>query len=186
MKFFVGLGNPGKKYDGTRHNIGFAVIDRLAEKLSIPIDKHQFNADYGTGIVGNEKVILFKPQTYMNLSGEAVRPFLDYYCIDRDDMLVIYDDLDLPLGKLRLRQKGSAGGHNGMKSIIDHVGSGEFKRMRFGIGRPKHPHIPIVDFVLSPFDVEERPIVEEAVDKAVLACEKWITAPFLEVMNEFN
>src|SRR5690606_6213301 len=147
MKFFVGLGNPGIKYEGTRHNIGFTVIDRLAEKLSIQIDKQQFNADYGMDVVGDEKVILFKPLTYMNLSGEAVRSFLDYYRIDLDDMVVIYDDLDLPLGKLRLRQKGSAGGHNGVKSIIDHVGSGEFKRIRFGIGRPKHPHIPIVDYV---------------------------------------
>lgn len=186
MKFFVGLGNPGKKYEGTRHNIGFMVIDRLAEKLSIQMDKHQFNADYGMSIIGNEKVILFKPQTYMNLSGEAVRPFLDYYKIDRDDMLVIYDDLDLPLGKLRLRQKGSAGGHNGVKSIIDHVGSGEFKRIRFGIGRPTDSRIPIVDYVLSSFGSEERVIVEEAVEKAALACEKWITTPFLEVMNEFN
>ncbi len=186
MKFFVGLGNPGKKYDGTRHNIGFTVIDRLAEKLSIPIDRQKFKADFGIGTVANEKVILFKPLTYMNLSGEAVRPFLDYYRIDLDDMVVIYDDLDLPLGKLRLRQKGSAGGHNGVKSIIDHVGSGEFKRIRFGIGRPKHPHIPIVDYVLSPFDSEERKFVEDAVEKAVLACEKWITTPFLEVMNEFN
>lgn len=185
MKCFVGLGNPGKKYDGTRHNIGFAVIDRLAEKLSIKLNKTKFNADYGMEIVENEKVVLLKPQTYMNLSGEAVRPFLDYYKIDLDDMLVIYDDLDLPLGKLRLRQKGSAGGHNGMKSIIYHVGSGEFKRIRFGIGRPAN-EMPIVDYVLSRFHSEEQTTVDEAIENAALACEKWITTSFLEVMNEFN
>lgn len=186
MKLIVGLGNPGKKYADTRHNIGFNVIDRLANNLAIKLDKRKFQAEFGMGIIRGEKVMLCKPQTYMNLSGEAVRPLLEYYGIDIDDMLVIYDDLDFAPGKLRLRQKGSAGGHNGMKSIIYHVGSEKFKRLRFGIGRPPHPRMQVVDYVLARFQPEERSAINESIEKAAQACEKWITTPFAEVMNEYN
>ncbi len=186
MKLIVGLGNPGKKYADTRHNIGFKVIERAAEKFSISLNERKFKAEYGVGLVQGEKVLLCKPQTYMNLSGEAVRPLLDYYKIEMDQLLVIYDDLDLPPGKLRLRQKGGAGGHNGMKSIIDHVGSEQFKRIRFGIGRPSHPDMQVVDYVLGRFQPEERAIISQSIEKAALACEMWLIKPFPEVMNEFN
>lgn len=186
MKLLIGLGNPGQKYADTRHNIGFQVIDRVATQFDISLNERKFKAEYGTGIVHGEKVMLCKPQTYMNLSGEAVRPLLDYYQIDLDDMLVIYDDLDLPPGKLRLREKGSAGGHNGMRSIIDHVGSKQFKRLRFGIGRPSHPRMKVVDYVLARFLPEERAAIDAGIEKAALACEQWMTHPFPVVMNEFN
>lgn len=186
MKLIVGLGNPGEKYADTRHNIGFKVIDQLANQLAIPLDKRKFKAEYGIDNIEGKKVILCKPQTYMNLSGEAVRPLLDYYDIAIDNMLVIYDDLDIAPGKLRLRQKGSAGGHNGMKSIIYHVGSEQFKRLRFGIGRPSHPRMQVVDYVLARFLPDERPVIDASIEKAAKACEKWITTPFSEVMNEFN
>lgn len=186
MKLIVGLGNPGTKYADTRHNIGFKVIDRIADNLSVPLDKHKFQADYGLGVFEGERFMLCKPLTYMNLSGEAIRPLLDYYEIKLDDMLVIYDDLDIAPGKLRLRKKGSAGGHNGMKSIIQHVGSDQFKRIRFGIGRPMHPRMQVIDYVLARFQPEEIEIIHESIEKAALACKRWLTNPFDDVMNEFN
>ncbi|WP_027725231.1 aminoacyl-tRNA hydrolase [Tuberibacillus calidus] len=185
MKLFVGLGNPGSEYQSTRHNIGFEVVEQLAKQLEIPLTQTKFNAIYGKGNVQGEDVFLLKPLTYMNASGEAVGPFMRYFKLELDDLIVIYDDLDLAVGKIRLRLKGSAGGHNGMKSIIRHVGSQDFKRIRVGIGRPEGRQ-PVVDFVLKPFSKEERPIVDETVKKAALACTKAITEPFTNVMNAFN
>ncbi len=186
MKLIVGLGNPGKKYSETRHNIGFQVIDHLAHKLSVELDKEKFDAVYGIQTVGNQRVMLCKPLTFMNLSGDAIRPLLEYYNVDIDNMLVIYDDLDLVPGKLRLRQKGSAGGHNGMRSIIQQIGTDKFKRLRFGIGRPPHPKMKVVDYVLARFQQDELATIQDAVENATLACEKWLSTPFLEVMNDFN
>jgi peptidyl-tRNA hydrolase, PTH1 family len=185
LKLIVGLGNPGKDYEQTRHNIGFMIIDELAERLSIRLDKMKFNGLYGQGIVNGEKVILLKPLTYMNLSGESVRPLMDYYDIDMDDLLVIYDDLDLPQGKIRLRTKGSAGGHNGIKSLNQHLGTQEFNRIRVGISRPQNG-MKVVDYVLGRFMNEEMVLLKEAIHKSVAASEEWTKRSFLEVMNIYN
>ncbi|WP_152446352.1 aminoacyl-tRNA hydrolase [Bacillus sp. THAF10] len=185
MKVFVGLGNPGRQYEETRHNIGFMVIDELAEKWNISLSQSKFKGLYGQGIVQGEKVLLVKPLTYMNLSGECVRPLLDFYKLDVEDLVVIYDDLDLPAGKLRLRQKGSAGGHNGIKSLIQHLQTQEFNRIRMGIDRPKNGP-SISDYVLGKFHTEERPAIDDSIKKATEACEANVSKEFLQVMNSFN
>lgn len=185
MKLIVGLGNPGKQYDKTRHNIGFEIIDELSERLQIPLDQSKHKGLYGIGNVRGEKVILLKPLTYMNLSGESVRPLMDYYQIDLEDLIVIYDDLDLPVGRIRLRQKGSAGGHNGIKSMIAHMGTQEFNRIRVGINRPSNGQ-PIVDYVLGRFTKEEQEQLELVIKKCSEACEATLEKPFLQVMNDFN
>ncbi|MDV6378970.1 aminoacyl-tRNA hydrolase [Sporosarcina sp. GW1-11] len=186
MKLLIGLGNPGKAYEKTRHNIGFQVIDELAKRWQAPAFQKKFNGEYTTVHTPEGKVILVKPMTYMNLSGECIRPLADYFEIDDDELVVLYDDLDLPAGKIRLRQKGSAGGHNGMKSLIAHLGTSEFNRIRIGVDRPTNG-MKVADYVLSPFSKEEQPLIEEAVQKSADACEEWIKkSPFLEVMNKFN
>ena len=153
MKLIIGLGNPGKEYENTRHNTGFMVLDRLSEKLNIEMTQNKFKGLYGKSKYKGEDVILLKPQTYMNLSGESVRQVMDFFKINQEDILVIYDDLDMPVGKLRLRQSGSAGGHNGVKSIIAHVGTQSFQRIRVGID--KHPRIKVVDYVLGRFQKDK-------------------------------
>ncbi|KZE68111.1 peptidyl-tRNA hydrolase [Fictibacillus phosphorivorans] len=185
MKLFIGLGNPGSRFDGTRHNIGFEVIDKLSDSLNIPMQQTKFKGLYGTGNVAGEKVFLLKPLTYMNLSGECVGPFMDYFQIPLEDMVVVYDDLDTIPGKLRLRTKGSAGGHNGIRSMIAHLGTQEFKRIRFGIGRPTNQQ-PVPDFVLNRFSKEEQIDVESGIDRSVKACEAFIETSFDKVMNKFN
>ncbi|MFC5559992.1 aminoacyl-tRNA hydrolase [Ureibacillus thermophilus] len=185
MKLIVGLGNPGKQYERTRHNIGFMCVDALANKWNVSLSDMKFNGMYAIVHRPEGKVMLLKPLTYMNLSGECVRPIMDYFDIDIDDIVVIYDDLDLETGKLRLREKGSAGGHNGMKSLIQHLGTQEFKRIRVGINRPP-AGMKVPDYVLSKFSKEEQPIIEKAVEKAVQACEMWLSKKFIDVMNEFN
>jgi PTH1 family peptidyl-tRNA hydrolase len=185
MKCIVGLGNPGKQYEQTRHNIGFEVIDALSRELSIPLDQTKFKGLYGIGFYKGEKVLLLKPLTYMNLSGESIRAVMDYYQIELEDLVVIYDDLDLPVGKIRLRQKGSAGGHNGIKSTIAHLGTQEFNRIRIGIDRPQGG-MSVPDYVLGRFRKEETDLTQEAVKKSAEACEAWMGRPFLQVMNEFN
>lgn len=185
MKLIVGLGNPGKQYEKTRHNVGFEVIDELSNRLNISLSQAKFKGMYGAGVVNGEKIILLKPLTYMNLSGESIGAVMNYYDIDVDDLLVIYDDLDLPTGKIRLRQKGSAGGHNGIRSTIAHTGTQEFKRIRVGISRPQN-RMPITDYVLGKFSKEEQAEIDQAVDKACKACEAWMDLPFLQVMNQYN
>lgn len=185
MKLIVGLGNPGSQFDMTRHNIGFIIVDALAEHWGIRMNQSKFNGLYGTGMVRGEKVVLLKPLTYMNLSGEAIAPLARFYKIKPEDIGVIYDDLDLPKGKIRLRQKGSAGGHNGIKSTIQHLGGEGFNRIRVGIGRPEG-RIPVPDFVLTRFKEDEWDIMKEAVEKSVKACDLWLDEPFLKVMNVFN
>jgi PTH1 family peptidyl-tRNA hydrolase len=185
MKLIVGLGNPGKDYALTRHNVGFLVIDELSRQLNIALDKNKFNGKYGIGHVGAEKVIVCKPYTYMNLSGEFLRPLMIYYDVDIEDILVVYDDLDLTVGKIRLRTKGSAGGHNGVKSIISHLGTQSFKRIRIGIDRPRNSE-KIVDYVLGSFTKDEVPLMDLAVQKSTDACQKWVSNPFSEVMNVYN
>lgn len=185
MKLIIGLGNPGKEYEHTHHNVGFDIIDRLAEKWGVSLNQQKFNAMYSIIHRPEGKVMLMKPLTYMNLSGEAVQPMMDYYDIAVEDIVVIYDDLDLEKGKLRLRQKGSAGGHNGIKSLIQHIGTQNFNRIRVGISRPPQG-MKVPDYVLSKFSKQEQPLMEEAFDHAANACEYWLEKPFTEVMNVFN
>ncbi|CAM4343907.1 aminoacyl-tRNA hydrolase [Bacillus cereus group sp. Sample62] len=185
MKLIVGLGNPGREYELTRHNIGFMAIDELAKRWNISLNEQKFKGVFGAGFVNGEKVILLKPLTYMNLSGESIRPLMDYYKIDVEDFVVLYDDLDIPVGKLRLRMKGSAGGHNGVKSTISHLGTQEFQRIRMGIDRPKNG-MKVVDYVLGRFTSEEIPDVSHSIEKAADACEEWLNKPFLQIMNTFN
>lgn len=185
MKCIVGLGNPGRKYKETRHNIGFMVIEELLYRHQWKLDKKKFNGQYSMEHLQGEKVILLQPQTYMNLSGESIRPLMAYYNIDIEDVLVIYDDLDLPAGKVRLRQKGGHGGHNGIRSTIEQLGTKEFKRLRLGVGRPNTP-MAVVDYVLGSFAKDEQDDVVSSIKKAADACESWLENPFIDVMNEYN
>lgn len=185
MKLIVGLGNPGKQYAHTHHNVGFDTIDVLAERWGVAMNQTKFNGIYGTIHRPEGKVVLLKPLTYMNLSGESVRPLMDYFDIELEDIIVIYDDLDLEKGKLRLRQKGSAGGHNGIKSLIQHFGTQEFNRIRVGIDRPPTA-MKVSDYVLSRFSKEDQSIMQESFTKAADACEYWLGKSFVDVMNKFN
>ena len=181
MKLIVGLGNPGKEYKNTRHNVGFMVLDYILGDVNW---KTKFNGLYYEDNVKGEKVILLKPTTFMNLSGESVRAVMDFYDVDLEDLIVIYDDLDLPHGKIRMRLKGSAGGHNGIKSLIAHVKTQEFKRIRVGIDR--HPKIPVVDYVLGKFTEDELALVNQAIDLSEKACEMALTESFNKVMTEYS
>ncbi|MGN1401640.1 MAG: aminoacyl-tRNA hydrolase [Bacillus sp. (in: firmicutes)] len=185
MKLIVGLGNPGKEYDKTRHNIGFEVIDALAERWNIDLNQAKHKGLYGAGYVSGIKVVLLKPLTYMNLSGESIRAVMDYLKIDVEDLVVLYDDLDLQTGKIRLRQKGSAGGHNGIKSTIAHLGTQEFNRIRIGIGRPSNG-MSVTNYVLGRFQKEEWGELVPAIEKCCQACEAFTEKDFLKVMNEYN
>lgn len=185
MKIIAGLGNPTKQYEGTRHNVGFSVIYRLADKYNIKMNIARHKALIGTGVIAGEKVMLVMPQTYMNLSGEAVGEIMRYYKAEPSDLIITYDDIDLDVGKLRIRAKGSAGGHNGMKSIIAHVGSEEFDRVRVGIGH-KPPEFDLADYVLSRFGKDELPLIRDAVDKAADAVEVIIRSGVEAAMNKYN
>ena len=186
MYIIVGLGNPTSQYSGTRHNIGFDTIDRLADKMGISVDTKKHKALIGKGVLGGEKVVLAKPQTFMNLSGESVRELIDFYKIDsEDELIVIYDDISLDVGKLRMRAKGSAGGHNGIKSIIAHTGSEVFKRVKIGVGN-KPPRMDLADYVLGHFSKEERVIMEDALDRATNAIEVIISEGLNAATNKYN
>src|SRR5690625_2348745 len=177
MKSIIGLGNPGRKYKKTRHNIGFLVLDELAKRNGFSYDKSKFTCDYHISMSQDQKVLFIKPQTFMNLSGEGVRPLLDFYKVDFKNALVVYDDLDLPVGKIRLLEKGSHGGHNGIRSLIEHLGMKEFKRLRIGIGRPED-RTPVVNHVLKPFPKSEKEEVNAAIEVSANACEAWIKSTF--------
>lgn len=185
MKCIVGLGNPGWKYRKTRHNVGFMVIDELARRFQTKLSEKKFNGHYTIERINEDRIVLLKPQTFMNLSGECIRPLIDYYNIDIENVLVIYDDLDLPTGKIRLRKQGGHGGHNGVRSTIDHLGSKNFKRLRLGIGRPSTSK-PIVHYVLEKFDKKEQEEAELGILTAADACEAWLKKSFDDVMNEYN
>ena len=180
----VGLGNPGREHKGNRHNIGFMTIDRLAAACGISLGKVQNKALMGNGRYANQSVILAKPQTYMNRSGDAVGPLAAYYKIPPDNILIIYDELDLPLGTIRLREKGGTGGHNGMKSIVNHLGQ-DFPRMRLGIGRPPGK-MPPAAYVLQDFGKDDLPIVAEVLDEAVRAVETFIREGIDMAMTRHN
>ena len=184
MKLIVGLGNPGEKYADTRHNTGFLAIDNLADKLNVKLNRQAFNAMIGKAVIKGEQVILMKPQTFMNNSGMAVGKAVRYYKLNpAEDVLIMYDDMDLPTGKIRLREKGSAGGHNGIKSIIAHLSSNEFCRIRIGIG---HDSGDTIDYVLGSNYGEERKLWLEAIEKAACAAEEFSSQPFQKVMNKYN
>ncbi|GAA4722317.1 aminoacyl-tRNA hydrolase [Brevibacillus fulvus] len=185
MKIIVGLGNPGKKYEDTRHNVGFMTIDKISEQWGIPVQQAKFRALVGEGRIETEKVLLVKPQTYMNLSGESVAEILHFYKRTADDILVIFDDMDIPLGQVRLREKGSAGGHNGIKSIIQHVGTQEFRRIKIGIDHPL-PGRSVSDYVLQSFAGSERPVIDDAVALAAKAVGMWMNESFPRVMNQIH
>jgi len=180
----VGLGNPGRKYQENRHNIGFMAINRLAEKHSIDLTRVQNKAVIGSGQIDGHAVILAKPQTFMNKSGDAVGPLAKYYKIEPSAILVVYDELDLPLGTLRLREAGGSGGHNGMKSIIQHLGN-DFPRLRLGIGRPPG-RMPPAAYVLQDFSAGERPIVDDLLDNAVQAIETFLAEGIDLAMTRHN
>jgi len=185
MKIIVGLGNPTDKYQGTRHNVGFSVIYNISDTYNIAIDTKKHKAIIGKGIIEGEKVILAMPQTYMNLSGESVRELLDYYKCDESDLVVIYDDISLDVGKLRIRKKGSAGGHNGIKNIIAHLGTQEFARVKVGVGE-KPSRMDLADYVLGRFTKEEQPVIREAAKLATEAVATIITEGPDVAMNKFN
>jgi len=186
MYLIAGLGNPGRKYEKTKHNVGFEVIDELIERYHVTYGGLDRKAVYGKTVIGGEKCILIKPMTYMNLSGEAVRAYLDYYKMNPEtDLIVIYDDIDLDPGQLRIRRKGSAGGHNGMKNIIAMTGTDVFPRIRVGTGA-KPENWDLADYVLAPFGKEERKAVDEAEANAADAVELIVRGEMDRAMNLFN
>lgn len=185
MRWIVGLGNPGAQYERTRHNVGFMVIDRLAERWNIPVNRNKHRALIGEGVYAGVKVALIKPMTYMNLSGEAVRAFMDFYRVPLDDGIIVYDDLDTEFGSIRLRYKGGPGGHNGIRSIIRHVGTEQFKRLRIGISRPISG-ADMADYVLAPFSRAESERLPDVLERACDALEAALREPFEKVMAQFN
>ena len=184
MKLIAGLGNPGKEYENTRHNSGFCVMDAIAKELHVDITQKKFKSLICMTRIQGEQVLLMKPQTYMNNSGEAIIEAVKFYHIDVKDILIIYDDLDLPVGKIRLREKGSAGGQNGMKNIIAHLHTQEFKRIRVGIG--KDSRVPVIDWVLGKIRKEDREEYEKAIALAKDAAIYSVTHTFMDTMSHFN
>lgn len=185
MRIIIGLGNPGKEYELTKHNAGFLAVNELAASLGVDVHKNKFQALYGETVIKGEKIVLVKPMTYMNLSGQSVRQVLDWYKPAPDEWIVIYDDLDLPLGTIRLRMKGSAGGHNGIKSIISHVGTSEFLRMKMGIGRPP-VGVTVSDYVLSSFRKEDQPALQKMIEASAAALRTYLETDFQTAMNRHN
>ncbi len=186
MFVIVGLGNPEKKYFGTRHNVGFMTIDALSDKYNIGLTETKFKAAYGKGRIGAHRVILVKPLTYMNLSGEAVAPICNYFKVDtKENLIVISDDVDLDVGKLRVRPKGSAGGHNGLKNIIAKLGHDEFSRVRIGVGK-KPREWDMVDWVLGHFEGEDAVLIKESVENATEAVAEIMENGVDSAMNRFN
>ncbi|GBF32859.1 peptidyl-tRNA hydrolase [Desulfocucumis palustris] len=186
MFLIAGLGNPGGRYALTRHNVGFWMVDRLAGELNTKVDKSMFKSIYGEGFIGAHKVLLVKPQTYMNLSGTAVASMMRWYKLLPGELLVAYDDMDLPAGKIRIRAKGGHGGHRGMMSIIEQLGSNDFPRVRIGIGRPEIPGFEAADWVLGRFSDEEQSAVSDAVKNASEAVKCIVRDGVEAAMNKFN
>ena len=183
MFLIVGLGNPGKEYEDTRHNIGFKVVDNIAKEYNIEINRQKFKGTYGEGFIDGEKVMLLKPTTYMNLSGESVREVMDFYNLNNKDILVIYDDISLEVGTLRIREKGSAGGHNGIKSIITHLSSDIFSRIKVGVGQPD---INLIKHVLGKFSKDELVVLSEVIKATTNATSEIIKSDVKTAMNKFN
>ena len=185
MKVIVGLGNPGREYAQTKHNVGFMLVDALADKLGISNWQEKFDALIAEGRLGTEKILLVKPQTYMNDSGRAVGPLMNWYKLPPEDLIVAHDDMDIPAGTIRIRKKGSAGGHNGIKSVLAHLGDEHFSRVRIGIGRPL-PGWTVINHVLAPFQEEDVPKIKEAIQYLLPAVECIVTEDTDKAMNLYN
>lgn len=186
MYLVAGLGNPGSRYDMTRHNIGFEVIDYIAREYGVKVKKLKFKGLYGEVNIGGEKAILLKPQTYMNLSGESIREFSAFYKIPTENIVIINDDIYLDAGRMRIRKSGSAGGHNGLKSIIYQLGSDSFPRIRIGVNSELREKADLADFVLSRFSKEEIPILEDVIIRAKNAVEEIVSGSIDTAMNKYN
>ena len=182
----VGLGNPGDQYENTRHNAGFRVVDELADRGDFPVQRLKFHALTNTAVIGGQGVLVMKPVTYMNLSGEAVGEAARFYKLPPDHVLVISDDVDLPLGKLRLRKGGSAGGHNGLKSIIQHLGTDQFPRLKVGVGGKPHPDYDMANWVLGKLQGEDKKAMDEAARRAAQAVECLLSQGMDKAMNQYN
>ena len=185
MYLIVGLGNPEEEYGKTRHNMGFDTINKIAEKHNIKVNKSKFNSFYGTGSINNEKVILLKPQTYMNLSGNAVRDFMNFYKIKENELIVIYDDLDIEPGIIKIRKKGGPGTHNGMKSVVSEIQTENFARVRVGIGNPKYKD-DLINYILTRIPEEEYKILENSTESAAEAITEIIATGIDKAMNKYN
>lgn len=185
MKFIVGLGNPGKQYDRTRHNLGADIVTRVSEKINCPLDRSSMGAEWGRAQYNGESLLLARPVTYMNLSGQAVAELANYFKIDPEDILIVVDDWNIALGKLRFRSQGSAGGHNGLKSIIERLGTQSFHRLRVGIDSPPEK-MGVTGFVLGRFTAEEQDIIGPTIEKASEAVLAWCTQDLEKVMQDFN
>lgn len=183
MYLIVGLGNPGKEYDGTRHNIGFEAINYIANKYNIELNRIKFKGVFGEGFINNEKIILLKPTTYMNLSGESIREVINFYKIHTDNIIVLYDDISLDVGRMRIREKGSAGGHNGIKSIISNLGTDVFPRIKIGVGGAKGS---LVSHVLGRFSQEELTVLTKTISATEEAVEMMIIKSIKDAMNKYN
>lgn len=186
MYLIVGLGNPGREYAGTRHNVGFEIADAICARFDIKMKKSKFKAEAGEGRIAGQKVLVVKPQTFMNLSGEAVRDIADYYEVEDEHIIVIYDDISLPVGKLRIREKGSAGGHNGIKNIIYQLQTDIFPRIKIGVGAPEHAEYDLKDYVLGRFSKEEIKVLVETAVRATEAVEELIRVSPQSAMNRYN
>lgn len=184
MKLIVGLGNPGKQYDNTRHNVGFMTIDKYAKKNSILINLSKFDGLYNILTIGEEKIILLKPQKYINLSGEVIKKFIDYFKIEINDILIICDDLDLDVGRFRLRYKGSSGGHNGLKNIEQNLQTKEYRRIKIGISNNKQ--IDTKDYVLGKIDCDSRKIINDVIDNIINVLDDYTKMSFDNLMNKYN
>ena len=183
MKLIVGLGNPGKKYEGTRHNMGFMAVDLFSDMAKIDVDKEVFSGLLGRGKVFDEDILVFKPTTFMNLSGTAVSQVVHYFKIEKEDIIVVYDDMAIAPGNIRLRLNGSSGGHKGMQNIIEQLGTSDIKRIRVGIGEPTYD---TVDFVLSKPLKEEKELIDGAIENAANAIKEALKSGFDRAMNRFN
>ena len=183
MYLIVGLGNPEEEYSKTRHNMGFNAINKIAEQYGIKVTKNKFQGLYESALIEGEKVILLKPQTYMNLSGESIREFANFYKLEDDEIIVVYDDISLDIGRLRIREKGSAGGHNGIKSIIQNLGGDKFPRVKVGVGQPKDN---LVNHVLGKFSKEDREHIEKVIPVVSDAIVEIVRNDAKESMNKFN
>lgn len=186
MYIIAGLGNPGKQYEGTRHNAGFHAVDYLALVHRVKVSRLKFKGLYGEGQLAGEKMLLVKPQTFMNLSGESLRDFVNFYKVPPENLIVLYDEAALPTGKLRIRTKGSAGGHNGIKSIIYQLGTEDFVRLRIGVGAPQYEGQDLADHVLGKFAKEEFPLMDDAIKRAAEAVEMIVKEGPEKAMSRFN
>lgn len=186
MKLICGLGNPGPEYETTRHNAGFMVCDILSRRHNIPVATRKFSGLSGTGMIGSDKILILKPGTFMNRSGQSAGPAMHYFKVELEDLIVIHDDVDLDTGRIVVKQGGGTGGHKGLRSLIQHLGSPDFYRIRFGVGRPDNPAYDTADYVLSGFSKDEEDMVEQALEDAADAVETLLDKGFVFAANRFN